>query len=223
MKNDPNPMVKFGLLNVLYAFAYACRFLRGDHFKGQTEVKVKKGEKVCDTQSQVKVHEDKNDKDSDQKSVLKNDSKSDPKSDLTEDKCIKSDVDILQFLELTLTLSLNLSSDSGNFDSADSAVESAASNVNIHNQWSITPKFTRSVKKDVFEIVKGPTKDLKDFYIMKVLSEMRNGFKIGLKIRKRNRDFQSKFSSEVVKKAVKKLEFYQSWILDYGHEFDLMR
>jgi len=63
------------------------------------------------------------------------------------------------FAEMCFLLSGNLR-DNQNFDSADLAIEAAASSVNQHSMISVSPEFTKSVKKDVLKIVKGPREKL---------------------------------------------------------------
>ena len=43
-----------------------------------------------------------------------------------------------------------------NYESADEALESAATNVNIHSQWSVDAKTTRGCKRDVYKVLRGP-------------------------------------------------------------------
>jgi hypothetical protein len=183
-----SPLIKFGLLNVLYAYAYGVRFYKGDH---------------------------------------------DAKSN------------IFAFVELILTLSDNLGKQA-NFASADEAVESAASNVNIHNNWTVSPKFTKNIKKDVFAIVRGPKKDQSSFYLKCALSDMKRIFASCYKKRnyadsepneldyfekvksdlppwKRVRSRFIELDPKAVKKASKKIEFYLSWVAALGHEYDMLR
>ena len=43
-----------------------------------------------------------------------------------------------------------------NYESADEALESAATNVNVHSQWAVDAKTTRGCKRDVYKVLRGP-------------------------------------------------------------------
>ena len=43
-----------------------------------------------------------------------------------------------------------------NYESADEALESAATNVNVNSQWAVDAKTTRGCKRDVYKVVRGP-------------------------------------------------------------------
>ena len=183
-KATPSPMIKFGLLNVLYSYAYGVLFFCGDH---------------------------------------------------------GSKTNLFKFVELLLTLSDNLGK-AANFDNADSSLESAASNVNIHNFWTISPKFTRDVKKDVFKIIQGPSKRMKNFYIHSALSDLNRLLTKAAKSKKSGEDSNDfdkvktdlppwkqeksrpiELDRKTVKLAAKKIEFYFSWINEYPDEYNVLR
>jgi len=178
---EPSPYVKFGLLNVLYSYAYAVKYFNGDH---------------------------------------SNNNESD-------------------FVEIVQLLSGSLSGH--NYDLADTAVEAAASEVNNHQFLAISLEFSRQVKKDVFQLVKGPTGS-DNFFILSALSDLRDTMDRCTKLNKRDKvksqrlgDIKSELpvylreqgrtvdiNVKVVKKNIKKVEFYLAWSRDYYHEFSLL-
>ena len=53
-----------------------------------------------------------------------------------------------------------------NFDLADTALEAAASQVNQQPQLAVSLDFSRSVKKDVYQLVQGPCEEDSTFYLL---------------------------------------------------------
>jgi len=168
----PAACLKYGLLNILYGYAYGVKYFHGDY----------------------------------------NDSP-------------------LEFVNVIQLISQNLNGK--NFENADEALEGAASEVNHHPSLVVSLKFSRDVKKDVQEIVKGPT-EKDNFYILSALSDAIEQFKRCVKILKNKKkdknshdckDLPPWFKSDdqdepklvidQVKKHLKKLEFYLSWSNDY--------
>jgi hypothetical protein len=49
---------------------------------------------------------------------------------------------------------------------ADTAVEAAASEVNQHPELAVSLEFSRSVKKDVYQIVRGPCEEDTTYYLL---------------------------------------------------------
>lgn len=188
---EPSPLVKFSVLNVIYAYAYAMRY-----FNGLDEAKL-----------------------------------------------------VPDFVAICLAVSANLR-ESQNFDSADMAVESAASAANQNPDISLGADVCRSVKKDVFQIVRGPTGigQPKNAFLISALSHLKDILDIFQKERKKNQKrgkeknaadkaevafspkmelaFGSsssfdKFELSKVKIASKKLDFYLSWAREYYKEYEL--
>jgi len=173
----PSPYLKFGLMNIIYAYAYAVKYFNGDY-----------QDEVC------------------------------------------------EFVEIVQLLAKNLSGQ--NFELADTAIESAASEVNNHQFMAISLEFSRNVKKDVVDILKGPSGS-DSYYIMSALSDLILQFKKALKLLKKSgfssekeqstgcnlpiwlRTVQRKpdLNKELVSKHLRKIEFYLSWSVDH---YDIM-
>jgi len=175
---SPSVYLKYGLLNVLYSYAYAVKYFSGD-FKDE----------FC------------------------------------------------EFVEIVQLLAKNLSGH--NFELADTAVEAAASEVNNHQFLAISLEFSRNVKKDVVEIVKGPSGD-DNYYILAALSDLKCQFEKAVKYLKkgksnaiqdstkepsnlpiwlRTEDRKPDLKLDLVKKHLKKVDFYLSWSQDFYGEF----
>ena len=125
-----------------------------------------------------------------------------------------------------LSLSGNLRGQ--NFESADTALEAAASQVSHHQDLAISLKFSREVKKDVLDIIRGPSGS-DSFYTLSALSDLIDQFKKCSKYlknpektKKSNKENnlphwmrqdhrEPTLNHEDVKKHLKKLEFYLSW------------
>lgn len=176
--SKPSPYLKFGLLNVIYGYAYAVKYFSGDY-----------NDEFC------------------------------------------------EFVEIVQLVAKNLSGH--NFELADTAVEAAASEVNNHQFLAISLEFSRSVKKDVLDIVKGPTGD-DNYYILAALSDLKRQFDKTAKYLKKdvkdsvqdiNRDSSNlpiwlrtaerkpDLSLPLVKKHLKKVDFYLSWSNEFYEEF----
>ena len=118
-------------------------------------------------------------------------------------------------------------------------MEAAASEVNNHQFLAISLEFSRNVKKDVVEIVKGPTGE-DNYYILAALSDLKNQFEKTLKDLKKGakepvkdkreessnlpiwlRSVERKpdLSLDLVKKHSKKVDFYLSWTEQFYGEF----
>merc|ERR1719341_3120749 len=176
---NPSPFIKFGLLNLLYGYAYAVKIFNGD----------------CNAVNGAHF------------------------------------VEIIQLLASTL--------DGQNFDLADTAVEAAASEVNNHHWLTVSLEHSRNVKKDVYELVKGPTGE-DNFYILSALSDLKTVFEATVKdlknSLKRNKNIEVVKAAEEedglpawlsekqqkpeldlarVRKHLKKIEFYLSWTQDF--------
>ena len=138
-----------------------------------------------------------------------------------------------ELVNIVQLLSHNLSG--RNFDSGDSALETAASEVNHHQFLGISLKFSREVKRDVLEVVRGPS-GADNHYILAALSDLISQFKKTLKQLKSDKKREESvkenslpawlsentkpdLSCDLVKKHVKKLEFYLSWSNDNYSEF----
>jgi len=179
---SPSPYVKFGLLNLLYAFAYTARYLQGE--LGTPENLVVAAE-------------------------------------------------VVGLLAATL--------EGRNFELADTAVEAAASEVNNHQWLAVSLEHSRAVKKDVYELVKGPT-GADNFYVLAALSQLKEVFSATLKTLKedakkgRKRANKEEETSDLpmwlkddqrqpelkparVHKHLKKIEFYLSWTKDFYDVF----
>ena len=68
------------------------------------------------------------------------------------------------FVEMCYLLSGNLR-ESHNYDTSDLALESAASNVNLHSMVCVSPEFTRNVKYDVLKIIRGPKEKIVNIHL----------------------------------------------------------
>ena len=139
-----------------------------------------------------------------------------------------------------------------NYESADEALESAATNVNVHSQWSVDAKTTRGCKRDVYKVLRGPggsDPEHRNLYLMSAVSELRRIFATGLKLAKgakkretkgtplgelppwkldemRRReagDSNSPLDPKEIRKCLRKVEFYLSWANEHGHEYDVLR
>merc|ERR1711934_229796 len=158
---NPSPFIKFGLLNLLYGYAYAVKFFNGDYNAGNG------------------AHF----------------------------------VEIIQLLASTL--------DGQNFDLADTAVEAAASEVNNHHWLTVSLEHSRNVKKDVYELVKGPTGE-DNFYILSALSDLKTVFEATVKdlknSLKRNKNIE-------VEKAAEEEDGLPAWLSEKQQkpELDLAR
>merc|ERR1719402_2162539 len=112
-KVPPSKYVTNGLLNVLYGYAYAVRYMHGDYMHNP---------------------------------------------------CL--------FIEIVQLLSANLRT-GANYELADTALESAAREVANHAFLAISIQFSRSVKKDVYEITRGPSKKHSQLYVLAALSDLK--------------------------------------------------
>ena len=165
----PSEFIKFGIFNILYAYAYGVKFLLGDY-----------EEETAD------------------------------------------------FVYLVQLLSKNLSGH--NYSDVDTALESAASEVNNHQDLIISLQFSREVKKDVIEIIRGPgVIGSENYYVLAALSDLRQMFSKTAKSLKKqdpiappqhlpawlhtNNKPDLKLSE--VKRNMKKIEFYLSWSQDH--------
>merc|ERR1719167_87002 len=176
---NPSPYLRYGLLNLLYSYAYAVKYFSGDY-----------KEEFC------------------------------------------------QFVEIVQLLAKNLHGH--NYDLADTALESAASEVNNHEYLTISLEFSREVKKDVWKIVGGPS-GCDNFYVLSALSDLRSQFektaKHFKKDKEKNLDGNVKDSSRLplwlrstprkpqinlteVKKHLKKIEFYLSWCSHHSYQIN---
>jgi hypothetical protein len=190
---NPSPYVKHGLLNLLYAYAYAVRYFGGEQAASGPEL-----------------------------------------------------VEVVQLLAGTL--------EGRNFELADTAVETAASEVNNHSWLAVSLEHSRwvvlvqvmlfllcmfrNVKKDVFDLVKGPTGE-DNFYILAALSDLKAIFGATLKTlknaskMKNNKDNKESelpvwmkteqkkpdLQPAKVHRHLKKIEFYLSWSQDFYDVF----
>jgi len=165
MKGEPSELIKYAVLNVLYAYAYAVRFHYGDYSGCEVEF-----------------------------------------------------VDMCERLSGALNRGEN-------FDLADTAVEAAASAVNLQPDLAISLEFSRSVKKDVHQIVKGPSPNHPHLYILASLSELRSLYLAAakqMKEKKSKMQQPTKFSrtlpdlnAKTLKLRAKKVEFYLCWAAKY--------
>lgn len=169
-KVPPSKYVKNGLLNVLYGYAYAVRYMHGDY---------------------------------------------------TNNPC--------EFIEIVQLLSANLRT-GANYELADTALESAASEVANHAFLAISIQFSRSVKKDVYEITRGPSKKNPQLYVLAALSDLKTLFqeaknilkrgkgerevnlKVGMDVPvwKRSAERKPKLDISDLRKQCKKIEYYLS-------------
>jgi len=180
---NPSEFCKFGLLNLLYAYAYAVRYFSGDY--------------------------------------------SDP-------------AQVLEFCEAVQLLSRGLAGQ--NYQLADTAIECAASQVQHHHHLTVSLHFSRSVKKDVVEIVKGPTGS-DNYYILAGLADLKKQLQAAGKLLKAGKaeDPQMRRSSRLpawlqsvgrrpqlqlntVRQNVRKVDFYLAWSKERYQEFsDILR
>lgn len=145
----------------------------------------------------------------------------------------------VDFSALICDISSSLGAQAANFDSFDLALESAAQAVNVTGRWVISSELTRGTKKDVVKIVKGCT-GRRNLFLFAALSDLKKCLSLGSKELKKTNDSltseatlppwkKEERSSEirvdptVLKKAVKKVEFYLSWVKDYHCELDVLR
>eukprot|EP00088_Acartia_fossae_P048182 TRINITY_DN5252_c1_g1_i1.p1 TRINITY_DN5252_c1_g1~~TRINITY_DN5252_c1_g1_i1.p1 ORF type:complete len:360 (+),score=37.64 TRINITY_DN5252_c1_g1_i1:46-1125(+) len=171
LQEKASPYIKFGILNLLYAYAYAVRYFYGD-YTGCSE----------------------------------------------------------QFVEIVELLAGSLRGQ--NYELADTAVEAAASSVNLHNHIAVSLDFSRSVKKDVYNIAKGPAEEDLNFYILAGLSDLRSQYLDVIK-RGKNKDPKSatrcppsrfaekspELDTKELKLHLKKIEFYLSYSQFYRTAF----
>ena len=159
LPQNSSPLVKFNLINVLFAYAFAYRF--------------------CNRNVE--------------------------------------DEDSLKFVDLCLKLSKNLSK-SENFANADLALESASMNANQDQTIKVGRDFCDLVKKDVFDIVRGPGEDLEaNLYISASLSDLIAVFNAAL------HETNSKPNRKQIKTVIKKLDFYRAWSDKNYHEFSVFQ
>jgi len=167
----PSDSIKYGVLNLLYGYAYAVRLMYGDYGGS------------C-----------------------------------------------LEFVSIVEALSGEFGSLAGvNFDLADTAVEAAASAVNINSHLAVSLEFSRSVKKDVYQIVKGPSPDQQQYYLLASLSDLRQLYLQTVKEAKKPRQeakrpsrFDEKPPDVDLKKLkahLKKIEFYLAWSKEHCAEY----
>jgi len=160
-----SPNIKFGLLNVVYAYAFTQRLYRG--------------------------------------SV-------DPETDQENAN---------EFPGVLWSICGNLSKNQ-NFDSADLAVQSAISCVVEENGTLLqtSAEKAKEVRGDVIKIVRGPGNDLPgvedNLYLKSALSDLIRTLKRCVKAQ---RQTQTTPTKKEVKMAVKKLEFYLSWVDQHYH------
>ena len=172
----PSEFIKFGIFNILYAYAYGVKFLLGDY-----------------------------------------------------------EEETLELVNIVQLLSLNLSGH--NYTEVDTALEAAASQVNHQPQLTISLQFSREVKRDVLEIVRGPgLSGYHSHYVMAALSDLKRLFSRAAKSLKKvakqekissedvsgqvpvwlqNNRNKPELKPEEVKRNLKKIEFYLSWCQDH--------
>ena len=171
--SKPSDFIKFGIFNILYAYAYGVKFFLGDY------------------------------------------------EEETED-----------FVNLVQLLSQNLRGH--NYTEVDTALESAASQVNHHPDLSISLQFSREVKRDVIKIIRGPgLAGSESYYVLAALSDLKLLFNKTVKrLKKVSRPEKVNQNAGLpgwlqegsskpdlqpaeVKKNLKKIEFYLSWCQDH--------
>ena len=193
----PSPNIKFNVLNVVYSYAYALKYFRGDY-----------------------------------------------------SECPE------RFVEMCYLLSGNLR-ESHNFDSSDLAIESAASNVNLHSMISVSPEFTKEVKNDVLKIIRGPREKIvndhplckQNIFLLAAIADLNHVIKLCISNDKRSKSQETKYEKNkniianckfpdwindngllsdnrnikldiiLLKNSTKKLKFFQSWIVSCYDEF----
>lgn len=98
---------------------------------------------------------------------------------------IWSEANLRDCVTICMTLSDNLRC-GANFETADEALESAATNVNVNAQWSVDAKTTRGCKRDVYKVVRGPRSapEHRNLYLLSAVSDLRRIFALGLKLAK---------------------------------------
>jgi hypothetical protein len=129
----------------------------------------------------------------------------------------------LEFVHIVQSLANSLKG--VNYDLADTAVEAAASAVNLNPHLAVSLEFSRSVKKDVYQIVKGPCEDDNHYYLLACLSDLREQLKSAnqlIKSTKPRAQKPSRFAEaapdldpKLVKVHLKKVEFYMAWAKEY--------
>ena len=123
----------------------------------------------------------------------------------------------------------------GILDEASDDNSTHISEVSNHQHLAVSLKFSRDVKKDVLDIVRGPSGS-DSYYVLAAVSDMVEMFKrcaknLKQKSKGSNRkntntttnlpawfnhhQYSPELDSEQVKKHAKKLEFYLSWSRDY--------
>ena len=118
------------------------------------------------------------------------------------------------FTSLILALSDSLSKNH-NFDSCDAAAEAAAQAVNEPQnaaRWAVSMSMTRTAKKDVFVLVNSRSD------VIAALSDLKfNLERCVKKVKQQSKERERKTELDMllVKRALKKVEFYLSWSKDY--------
>jgi len=140
--------------------------------------------------------------------------------------------DSLEFIDIVESLVGTSGSLAGvNYDLADTAVEAAASAVNLHTHLAVSLDFSRSVKQDVYDLIKGPSPEDPQYYLLASLSDLREQFINAIKLVKKKVEPKkpSRFAQKmpeldpkVLKTHLKKIEFYISWASEYFYVFNEM-
>eukprot|EP00088_Acartia_fossae_P035234 TRINITY_DN3626_c1_g1_i1.p1 TRINITY_DN3626_c1_g1~~TRINITY_DN3626_c1_g1_i1.p1 ORF type:complete len:362 (-),score=49.56 TRINITY_DN3626_c1_g1_i1:162-1247(-) len=181
----PSETIKFGVMNLLYGYAYTVRYLHGDYKNSSPE--------------------------------------------------FVNTVELLVGKEGTLGGRV--------FELADTAVETAASRVNFNPEIAISQEFSRSVKQDVYKIIKGPCYTHQNYYVLAALSDLRTQYLNSIsQIKQTTKDKNKQpplsnpspkislfcekspdLDPKILKLHVRKIEFYLSWCVAYHEtEFHLL-
>lgn len=171
-RQPPSDYVQYGLLNLLYAYAYAVRYLYGDY--GDSP---------------------------------------------------------LRLVEIVETLAASLQGQ--NFDLADTALEAAASLANQEPDLAVSLEMARAVKRDVYQLVRGPNREEPTYYILAGLSDLRCQYlkaiqELKKKSQKKPPAGDGRFSerppqveAKAAKLHLKKIEFYLAWAKEYGSVYQV--
>ncbi|XP_028165573.1 uncharacterized protein LOC114356560 [Ostrinia furnacalis] len=144
------------------------------------------------------------------------------------------EIDPIEGTTYVLSICGNLDSNT-NFEDPAIAVEAVAQKCLLSELIETDEASLEVMKDDVFQILKGPSKDKKSFYCKAALSHLHRIFSEAKTSGKQNKsannksNFSRKFPEHTrehlpnldiskVKKCIKKIEFYLSFIESYGQE-----
>lgn len=137
----------------------------------------------------------------------------------------------MAFIEAVLNISGNLCRNES-FESADKALAAGSLQVTHHEHLAMSQDFSLLCKKDVFQVIQGPSANYSSYYLLSALGDLKQALKSGAKILKtssktnnpgKNLRTSQTVDAKLVKKAALKIDYYLSYVKDHNQELHPLR